>query len=185
MARPRTTKIVIPQQRGLRRGHRPTAHVVDLGRGTAPVVLVVPHRPSLAGRVAGATGRALWRRRVAWAPVWAGFGVLGAVGALSALPAAAFAFGVPAVLLPAGRLFMARRHPRAAVRRKNRARTRSVTALSAGLAWSALAVWFGPLNGPLAAAWLAGTATAQALWSRRRRALATVPIAPADTTVVD
>ncbi|MFG3051408.1 hypothetical protein ACGFZP_10755 [Kitasatospora sp. NPDC048239] len=184
MARIRTTKVQIPAQRGRRRSG-PAAHVVDLGRGTAPVVLIVPHRPSLAGRVAGATGRALWRRRVAWAPVWAGIGVFGAAGALSAVPAAALAFAVPAVLLPAGRVFMARRHPRAAVRRKNRARTRSVTALSAGLAWSALAVWFGPLNGPLAAAWLVGTATAQALWSRRRKALATIPIAPADTAPVD
>ncbi|WP_329488556.1 hypothetical protein OG618_18160 [Kitasatospora sp. NBC_01246] len=185
MARPRTTKIVIPQQRGQRRGHRPTAHVVDLGRGAAPVVLVVPHRPSLAGRVAGATGRALWRRRVAWAPLWAGVGVFGAAGALSAVPAVAFAFAVPAVLLPAGRLFMARRHPSAAVRRKNRARTSSGTAWSAGLAWLALAVWFGPWNGPLAAAWLVGTATVQAFWSRRRKALAAIPITPAGTALSD
>ncbi|WP_327073849.1 hypothetical protein OG196_23480 [Kitasatospora purpeofusca] len=185
MARPRTTKIMIPQQRGLRRGHRPTAHVVDLGRGTAPVVLVVPHRPSLVGRVAGATGRALWRRRVAWAPVWAGLGVFGAAGVLSAVPAAALALSVPAVLLPAGWALVLRRHPRSAVRRRARAHLRTVTAVSAGLAWSALAVWFGPWNGLLAAAWLAGTATAQTLWSQRRRALTATPITPVDTAASD
>ncbi|MFJ9772727.1 hypothetical protein ACIRVF_16040 [Kitasatospora sp. NPDC101157] len=174
MARIRTTKIQMPQQRG-RRG-APAAHVVDLGRGTAPVVLVVPQQRSLSGRLALAIGRAVWRRRVAWAPTWAGIGVFGAAGVLSAAPAAALALAVPAVLLPAGWALILRRHPRSAVRRKARARTRSVAAWSAGLGWSALAIWFGPANGLLAVAWLAGTATAQTLWWQRRRKLATTPI---------
>ncbi|MGW3179669.1 hypothetical protein ACWDD9_10430 [Kitasatospora sp. NPDC001119] len=175
MARIRTTKVQIPQQRG-RRG-APAAHVVDLGPGTAPVVLVVPHRPSPGARLALVTGRALWRRRVAWAPTWAGIGVFAAAGVLSAVPAAAPVFAVPAVLLPAGWALTLRLHPRAAVRRQARARTRAVAAWSAGFAWAALALWFGPANGVLAAAWLAGTATAQTLWSQRRRKTAT----PIDT----
>ncbi|MFJ8624256.1 hypothetical protein ACIRD3_15605 [Kitasatospora sp. NPDC093550] len=176
MARIRTTKVQIPAQRGRGRRRGPAAHVVDLGRGTAPVVLVVPHQPSLSGRLALATGRALWRGRVAWAPVWAGIGVFGAAGVLSAVPAAALALAVPAVLLPAGWQLAVRRHPRSAVRRKARARTRSVAAWSTGLAWSALAVWFGPANGLLALAWLAGTATAQTLWWQYRRTRATTPL---------
>ncbi|MER7579969.1 hypothetical protein [Kitasatospora sp. NPDC097691] len=168
MARIRTTKLQIPAQRGFRRRGAPAAHVVDLGRGTAPVVLVVPHQPSLSGRLALATGRALWRRRIAWAPVWAGIGVFAAAGALSAVPAAALALAVPAVLLPAGWAL--------AVRRKARTRTRSVAALSAGLGWSALAVWFGPTSGLLAVAWLAGTVTAQTLWWQHRRKLATTAL---------
>ncbi|MFF2075382.1 hypothetical protein ACFVXG_11605 [Kitasatospora sp. NPDC058162] len=174
MARIRTTKVQIPQQRG-RRGAA-AAHVVDLGRGTAPVVLVVPQQPSIAGRLALATGRALWRGRVAWAPTWGGIGAFAAAGVLSAAPATALALAVPAVLLPAGWALVLRRHPRSAVRRKARARTRSVAAWSAGLVWSALAVWFGPAGGLLALLWLAGTATAQTLWWQRRRKLATTPL---------
>ncbi|MFJ4591322.1 hypothetical protein [Kitasatospora sp. NPDC088861] len=181
MARIRTTKVQIPAQRQLGRRRAPAAHVLDLGRGTAPVVVVVPQQPSLAGRLALATGRALWRRRVAWAPVWVGIGIFGTAGVLSAAPAAALALAVPAVLLPAGWTLIVRRHPRSAVRRKARAHTRAVAAWSAGLAWSAAAVWFGPTGGLLAAAWLAGTATAQTLWWRHRRTLATTPLtAPTD-----
>nr|BFD92059.1 hypothetical protein KitaXyl93_34190 [Kitasatospora sp. Xyl93] len=175
MARIRTTKLQIPAQRG-RRG-APAAHVVNLGRGTAPVVLVVPQQPSLAGRLALATGRALWRRRVAWAPTWFGIGVFAAAGVLSvAGTPIALVFAVPAVLLPGGWTLIVHRHPRSAVRRKARARTRAVAAWSAGLAWSALAVWFGPTNGLLALLWLVGTATAQTLWWRTRRTLATTPL---------
>ncbi|MFJ2191122.1 hypothetical protein ACIOJE_24860 [Kitasatospora sp. NPDC087861] len=174
MARIRTTKLQIPAQRG-RRGAS-AAHVVNLGRGTAPVVLVVPQQPSLAGRLALATGRVLWRRRVAWAPTWFGIGVFAAAGVLSAVPAAALALAVPAVLLPGGWALIVHRHPRSAVRRKARAHTRAVAAWSVGLAWSALAIWFGPANGLLAAAWLAGIATAQTLWWRHRRTLAVTPL---------
>ncbi|HJD84158.1 hypothetical protein [Kitasatospora aureofaciens] len=175
MAHIPTTKLQISAQRG-RRG-APTAHVVNLGRGTAPVVLVVPQQPSFAGRLALATGRALWRRRVAWAPTWFGIGVFGTAGVLSVAEAPiALVFAVPAVLLPGGWALIAHRHPRSAVRRKARARTRAVAAWSAGLSWSALAVWFGPTNGLLAAAWLAGTAAAQTLWWQCRRKLATTPL---------
>ncbi|MFJ7278145.1 hypothetical protein [Kitasatospora sp. NPDC098663] len=174
MSRTRTTKVQIPAQRGLRRRGAPAAHVLDLGRGTAPVVLVVPHQPSLSGRLALATGRALWRRRVAWAPVWAGIGAFAAAGVLSAVPATALALAVPAVLLPAGWVLVVRRHPRSTVRREARARTRFVAACSTGLAWAAVAVWFGPANGLLAAAWLAGTVTAQTLWWQRRRKTAPI-----------
>ncbi|WP_030062347.1 MULTISPECIES: hypothetical protein [Streptomyces] len=176
MGRIRTTKIQIPAQRGRGRRGAPSAHVVDLGRGTAPVVLVVPQQRSLSGRLALAIARAMWRRRVAWAPTWAGIGVFAAAGVLSAAPAIALALAVPAVLLPAGWALILRRHSRSAVRRKARAHARAVAAMSAGLGWSALAIWFGPVNGLLAVAWLAGTATAQTLWWQRRRKVATTPI---------
>ncbi|MBP0453466.1 hypothetical protein J5Y04_28550 [Kitasatospora sp. RG8] len=177
MARIRTTKVQIPAQRGRGRRGAPAAHVVDLGRGTAPVVLVVPRQQSLSGRLALATGRALWRRRITWAPVWAGIGLFGATGLLSATaPAAALSFAVPAVLLPAGWVLVKRRHPRSAVRRRARSLSRHTAAVSAGLGWSAAAVWFGPAGVVLTLLWLAGTATAQILWSRHRRALATTPL---------
>ncbi|MFE2721326.1 hypothetical protein [Kitasatospora sp. NPDC059327] len=178
MSRTRTTKIQIPHQRG-RRGSSPTAHVLDLGAGTAPLILVVPQRRSIGDRMVRSAGGALWRHRAAWAPTWAGLAVFGTAGLLSATaPGIALGLAVPALLLPAGWALTARRHPRSAVRRKARARTRAVTALAAVLAWSAAAVWFGPAQSALVLPWLAGTATAQTLWWRRRRALTVTPITP-------
>ncbi|MEV0187495.1 hypothetical protein AB0I39_03020 [Kitasatospora purpeofusca] len=186
MARIRTTQIQIPQQRGRRRGSAPAAHVVDLGPGTAPVVLVVPDRPSPGARLARWAGRALWRRRTTWAPIWASIGAFATTGVLSvAAPGAAAGFAVPAVLMPAAWWLAARRYPRSAVRRQARAALRIVTTRSAGLAWAAAAVWFGPAHPVLALLWLAGTATAQTLWSRRLKALATTPLTPADADVQD
>lgn len=177
-SRIRTTKLTVPAQRGRRRGG-PAAHVIDLGRGTQPVVLVVPRRPSLAGQLALATGRLLWRRRIDWAPVWAAGGLFTTTAVLSATaPAAGIALALPAVLVPAAWAAARRWHPRSAVRRRARSLTRPVAAASVGLAWSAAACGFGPANWPLFGLWLAGTTAAQAAWWRQRKTTATTPIQP-------
>ncbi|MEV7182206.1 hypothetical protein [Kitasatospora sp. NPDC093679] len=177
-SRIRTTKVTVPAQRGRRRGG-PAAHVIDLGRGTQPVVLVVPRRQSVAGQLALATGRLLWRRRIDWVPVWAAGGLFLATAVLSAAaPAAGIALAVPAVLVPAGWAAARRWHPRSAVRRRARTLTRPVAAGSLALAWSAAACLAGPANWPLAVLWLAGTTTAQAAWWRRRKTTATTPTQP-------
>ncbi|GAB2722324.1 hypothetical protein GCM10010442_49490 [Kitasatospora kifunensis] len=160
--------------------------MLDLGRGMAPLVVVVPRQRPLSARLALAAGDALWRHRAAMAPSWAGLGVFTAAGLLSvAAPASSLLFGSAAVLLPAGWVVVKRRHPRSAVRRKARANAQAVAAWSAGLAWSAAAVWAGPATATLGLLWLAGTLTAQFLWWRRRRvdhALAGAPVIPGKST---
>ncbi|WP_354641317.1 hypothetical protein [Kitasatospora camelliae] len=174
--RVRTTKVQIPRQRGRR---QTSAHVIDLGRGTQPLVVVVPHRPSPAGRLALAVGGALWRHRVAWAPSWAGGGIFLTTGVLSAIaPAAGIGFAVPAVLVPAGWFAAKRWHPRSAVRRRARDLRTQVLASSAALAWVGAACLFGPVNWPLFTLWLLGTGAAQAAWWRTRCGLTTKPIQP-------
>ncbi|MCU7823863.1 hypothetical protein [Kitasatospora sp. DSM 101779] len=177
-SRIRTTKLTVPTQRGRRRGG-PAAHVIDLGRGTQPLVVVVPRQPSLVGQLTLATGRLLWQRRIDWAPVWAAGGLFTTTAVLSAAaPAAGIALAVPAVLVPAGWAAARRWHPRSAVRRRTRALTRPVIVASAALAWSATACLTGPANWPLALLWLAGTTAAQATWWRRRKTTAATPIQP-------
>lgn len=175
-SRVRTAQVRIPRQRG----HRSvSAHVVDFGRGTQPVVVVVPRRPSLAGRLALALGASLWRGRAEWAPVWGSTGVLTVSAVLSAtVPAVGIVVAVPAVLLPVAWAVARRWHPRPAVRRQVRALRTRVFAVSGALAWCATAVLVGPVNWPMFALWLVGTTAAQAVWWRARRALASKPIQP-------
>ncbi|MFD5564974.1 hypothetical protein [Kitasatospora griseola] len=169
----------IPAQPGRRSG--PAAHLLDLGDGTAPVVLVVPHRRSLASRLALAAARELWERRFAWAPLWAGVGLFVAAAVLSlVLPGAALAPAVAALLMPAGWVSIAYRHPRWSVRRTARTQLPSIAAAAGVLAWSAAATWFGP-GRVLALLWLIGTIAAQAAWSYRRRKTPT-PAPAADPT---
>ncbi|MFD7986846.1 hypothetical protein ACFV4M_26170 [Kitasatospora indigofera] len=175
-SRVRTTKVQLPRQRGQR---GPSAHVIDLGRGTAPVVVVVPERPTLGRQLAYATGSALWRHRAAWAPTWAGIGVFTVAGLLAVTaPTAGIVFAVPAVVVPAGWAVARRWHPRSAVRRRARALRLPVLTGSAGLAWLAVACLLGPANWPLFGLWAAATATGQGAWWRSRRTVPTVPLQP-------
>ncbi|WP_405018024.1 hypothetical protein OHV05_14540 [Kitasatospora sp. NBC_00070] len=179
----RIRKSRIPRQRGRR---SPAAHVIDLGRGTQPLVVVVPQRRPLAGELALATVGALWRGRTDWAPTWAGAALFTATGVLSlAAPAAGLAFAVPALLVPAGWAVVRRWHPRSAVRRRARTLTRHVLAGSAALAWTAAAVLAGPVNWPLAGLLLAGTTAGQAAWWHNRRTLAVTPLTPVTAPASD
>ena len=174
-SRIRTTKVQIPRQRG-RRG-APAAHVIDLGRGTTPLVVMIPERPTLTRQLAYATGAVLWRHRAAWAPSWGALGLFAASGLLSvAAPAAGIVLAVPALLVPAGWAIVRRWHPRSAVRRRARALRLPVLVSCSALAWTAAAVLAGPANWPLFGLWLAGTAAGQAAWWRSRRALAATPL---------
>ncbi|MFD8598389.1 hypothetical protein ACFV1L_25630 [Kitasatospora sp. NPDC059646] len=176
MSKVRMSKARIPSQRG-----GPAAHVLDLGGGSAPVVLVMPHRRSLASRLALAAARELWERRFAWAPLWAGVGLFVAAAVLSlVLPGAALALALPALLLPAGWALIGRRHPRWSVRRTARDQFPSIAVTAGVLAWSAAATWFGP-GRVLTVLWAVGTAAAQAAWSYRRTKTPT-PAPAADPT---
>ncbi|GGV04025.1 hypothetical protein GCM10010495_14600 [Kitasatospora herbaricolor] len=175
-SRVRTTKVQLPRQRG-RRG--PSAHVIDLGRGAAPVVVVIPERPTLGRQLAYATGSALWRHRAAWAPTWGALGLFTAAGLLSvAAPAAGIVLTVPALLVPAGWALVRRWHPRSAVRRRARALRLPVLLTSAVALWTGAACLFGTINWPLFGLWAAATATGQAAWWRSRRTVPTVPLQP-------
>ncbi len=174
-SRIRTTKVQIPRQRG-RRG-APAAHVINLGRGTTPLIVMIPERPTLARQLAYAMGSALWRHRAAWAPTWGALGLFTAAGLLSVTaPAAGIVLAVPALLVPAGWAVIRRWHPRSAVRR--RARALRLPALLAGAValWTGAACLFGPVNWPLFGLWAAATAAGQAAWWRTRRIVAAKPL---------
>ncbi|MFD7729552.1 hypothetical protein ACFV6F_04075 [Kitasatospora phosalacinea] len=176
MTRVRMSKVGIPAQRGRRSG--PPAHVIHLGNGAEPMVLVVPHtRGSLTSRFALAAARTLWKHRIALAPIWVGVGLFTTTAVLSlALPGTALALALPAVLVPAGWAGVVYRHPHSVVRRKVRARLVPAAALSGVLAWSSAAVWCGPGNRVLALLWLLGTAAGQATWWHLRRKTPTAPL---------
>ena len=165
--RSRTT-IQIPRQRGRRRAS--AAHLIDFGRGTAPVVLVVPHRPSLLGRTALAAGGALWRHRRACAPTWTALGLYLATAVIrDSVPFAWAPLTAGAVMLPVAGELARRKLPLAAQRRRANALRPAIAAGGGVLGWMAALCAFGPFNTPIALLWLGGTAAAQVLWWRTRQ----------------
>ncbi|MFF3977745.1 hypothetical protein [Streptomyces sp. NPDC001828] len=156
--------------RKARRGAARSVHLPRTRRRDAqPIVLVVPHQPTLAARAASAVGSWLWDTRATWAPT----GI-----ALAALPATAIGHAAfwwagfllaPLAASPLGWLaWTGQRRPTTdrTVRRWRRGLAVVGTAAST---WTALAVAFGPLTGPLGLIWLLTTVAAQVLWLRTRR----------------
>ncbi|MFJ2906273.1 hypothetical protein [Streptomyces sp. NPDC087212] len=138
--------IVLPRQRGRRRTGE-------------PVVVVVAEPPSLTRQAVGL----LWRFRRPLVPAGvaglalAGTGVLHVAAPWAVLPLT-IAAAAPTVWLAV----VQRLHPvsgRALALRAGRG-----AAVTAALAWSALAVGFGPLAGPLGLVWLLLLLAAQTTW---------------------
>ncbi|MEV6399579.1 hypothetical protein AB0M39_33140 [Streptomyces sp. NPDC051907] len=133
------------------------------GRGSDPLVIVVPERPSLTREALGFIGRLLWRFRSALAPT--GLSVVAFVVA-ALLHLTAWWSGLvlaPVAALPAvWLLVMQRRRPARGSTLHWRIGLTALATLAA--VWLALAAGFGPLAGPLVLLWLLIWIAAQTTW---------------------
>ncbi|MFG2144261.1 hypothetical protein ACGFRG_08680 [Streptomyces sp. NPDC048696] len=148
----------------------PRQHRRGFGRRSAqPIVLVVPEQPSFASRIAWALGSALWEHRKSWVPT--GIAVLALP--VTAIGHAAFWWAglalAPLAAVPPGWLVWARLHRPDVDHRVRRWRRGLAMLATAAATWTALALLFGPVSGPLGLLWLLTTAAGQALWLRSRR----------------
>jgi hypothetical protein len=164
--RPRPPKAKMPYGYGTSR----TVHRIPRTRrrDAQPIVLVVPERPTLTRRAAGALGLWLWEHRRTWAPT--GIAVLALP--TTALGHAAFWWAglvlAPLAAAPLGWLTWMGRHRPADDRAVRRWRQGLVLLATAAATWASLALAVGPLTGPIGLLWLLITATSQVLWLRTR-----------------
>ncbi|MEV4189946.1 hypothetical protein [Streptomyces toxytricini] len=143
-------------------------------RGAEPVILVLsPEPPTLTARAAMATGRWAWKHRRTWAPTGAAAALLAVTGAVHLIePRTAWAFAALA-LAPAGVWAWGTLRHRPLSRHAALWRALLAVSATAGTAWIAAAVGFGPLRPPVFTAWIVLTAAAQAGWVVARRLTAT------------
>ncbi|MCI3276256.1 hypothetical protein [Streptomyces cylindrosporus] len=154
-----------------------TVHVPRTRRRDAqPIILVVPERPTLAQRAARALGTWLWETRRSWAPTGIAVAALLTTAVLHGLFWWTAFLLATATFAPYGWLvWLTWRRP-ADDRSIHHWRKALAALATLAIAWAALAVFFGPLAGPLGLIWLALAITAQALWLRTRRAAASAPV---------
>ncbi|MGP3952632.1 hypothetical protein [Streptomyces sp. 7N604] len=165
MPRRRTTTVHIPRQRGRRSRH-------------TPFVVVVPHQPTWAGRIAEAAGRALWKHRRTLLPTWVaiGAGLAVTIAHLTA-PWLALPLALAAAAGP-GWLAWAHRWRPSTSTLVRRWRYGIAAAVLVAGTWAAASVGFGPTAGLLEVLWLLQTITAQTVWFRMRAATARLAETP-------
>ncbi|WP_426363926.1 hypothetical protein [Streptomyces sp. E-08] len=162
-SRPRTvqvpsgaTTVRIPTQRG--------------ARNAPPVFVVVSEsRPSLSSRIARAVGGWAWSHRASWAPTGyavLAYGLVAVVHVIAPWMVFVLAPAAPAPLL--GLWWTRKKRSERIGERPGRLATSSALA-AGGVGWAAATVHFGPLNAPLAWAWVGLTLTAQSFWLVIRR----------------
>ncbi|MFF4518170.1 hypothetical protein [Streptomyces mirabilis] len=151
------TTVRIPRQR--RAGHRQSA----------PVIVVVPERPSLTARAAAAVGVWAWEHRRAWAPTAAALVLFLATGIVHLLAAWVGLVLAGAAIVPLGWLAWVTKFRPTARRSVLKWRAGLTLAVTTVTAWMALAVAFSPVAGPLGWLWLLLTLTAQSVWLYSRR----------------
>ncbi|GAB2993592.1 hypothetical protein GCM10023080_069880 [Streptomyces pseudoechinosporeus] len=138
-------------------------------RSSAPVIVVVPDRPSLTARAAAAVGVWVWEHRRAWAPTAAAMALFLACGIVHLAAAWVGLVLAGAAVLPLGWLAWVTKFRPTARRSVLKWRAGLALAATTVAAWAALAVAFSPVAGPLGWLWLLLTLTAQSAWLYARR----------------
>ncbi|WP_405678522.1 hypothetical protein OG859_13300 [Streptomyces sp. NBC_00048] len=156
------TTVHIPRQRG--RGRRQEM----------PVIVVVSEEPTLTARATAATGRWVWKHRRSWAPTGLAVALLAVAGIVHLFaPWAAF-IAAPAGLAPLVKLGWEAKTRPAADLATTVWRIALATLALAGTAWFSLALWFGPLGGPLMGLWTFTAIAGQVMWLIARRTSTTL-----------
>ncbi|MCX4802518.1 hypothetical protein OG594_12765 [Streptomyces sp. NBC_01214] len=156
--------------RRMRPSAAPTLRIPRQRRGQ-PVIVVLSSElePSLTARAAAASGRWLWKHRRTWAPTGLSLVLLAVTGLAHLIePRTAWVLA-PLALTPVGVwAWTARRRP-ATSRTVRTWRALLAAAVTAGVGWVPVAIWFGPVRPAVALVWALLTLTAQVVWLIARR----------------